>query len=69
MASKFSQSDVTFKDTRKAGGISVRGIQVETDEDGFIEAPADLAKEIEPHGFIRADRPTAESSKTLSLKK
>lgn len=51
-ASKFpKQTQVLFLDTMNRGGISVRGIQLET-EDGIIEGPADLAEEIRPHGFI-----------------
>ena len=55
--SRFPNTQRTYKDTRKCGGISVRGFYLETDADGFIEAPADLAEEIEPHGFLPMERP------------
>ena len=54
---QFPNSIRTYKDTFKRGQISVRGFNLVTDEGGFIEAPADLAKDIEPHGFIPMARP------------
>lgn len=55
-ASKFPNTNVRYADTRECGGITVRGIQLETGSDGFIEGPADLAPEVEPHGFVREDK-------------
>lgn len=51
---------VRFADTRACGALSIRGFQIEPDADGFIEGPADIAKEIEPHGFIAEDKLTPE---------
>ena len=34
----------------------MRGVELQTDSDGFIEGPADLEKDIEPHGFIPAEK-------------
>jgi hypothetical protein len=59
MTSKSSfqkQAFVRFQDTRKYGGITVRGIELQTDQEGFIEGPADLENEIAPHGFIPAEK-------------
>ena len=40
--------------------ISVRGINLETDEKGIVEVPKDVAAELEPHGFTKApDAPPA----------
>lgn len=55
--SKFPNTTTTFFDSRKCGVISVRGFMLEPDEDGFIEGPADMADEIEPHGFVPMERP------------
>lgn len=55
--SSFPSGLTTFKDTKGCGRIVVRGFTLEVDEDGFIEAPADVAREIEPHGFIQQGRP------------
>ena len=60
---KFPNTNRFFKDTRKTGGISVRGFYLEPDADGFIEAPADLADEIFPHGFVPMDRPAQQQGK------
>lgn len=49
--SSFNSSQVRYADTKGAGGITVRGFELETDEDGYIEAPPDLAADIAPHGF------------------
>jgi hypothetical protein len=57
--SKFQQQEVTFFDDRGCGGVSVRGIYLETDSDGCVEGPADIEREIAPHGFVRVDRETA----------
>ena len=54
---QFPNSIRTFKDTFNRGQISVRGFNLVTDKEGFIEAPADLAKDIEPHGFMPMARP------------
>jgi hypothetical protein len=56
--SKFSPKEayVRYQDTRKSGGISIRGVELQTDADGFIEGPADLEKDIAPHGFILAEK-------------
>lgn len=57
MATKFPRhTEVRFKDTRGCGGITVRGIQLESDEDGFVEGPPDLAADIEPHGFVAEEK-------------
>ena len=56
MASKFPNTQRFYQDSRKCGGISVRGFYLETDKDGLVEAPADLADEIFPHGFVPVDR-------------
>ena len=58
MPSKYP-GNVTYKDTKGCGALTVRGFELHTDPDGYIEAPADVAAEIAPHGFIREDRPTA----------
>ena len=47
----------TFKDTRNAGGVSVRGFYLESDAQGYIEAPRELRSELEPHGFLLQERP------------
>jgi hypothetical protein len=67
MSSKFSASEVCYKDTRGSGSISIHGIELHADEDGFIEAPASLAAELAPHGFVKADRPIKPA--TISLPK
>lgn len=55
--SKFSRVvDIAFKDTRGAGVIVVRGIELQSDEDGFVEGPAELEREIAPHGFIPVEK-------------
>lgn len=54
---KFPNQNVTFFDSRRCGGVSVRGFFLETDDDGFVEAPPALADELAPHGFLRKDRP------------
>lgn len=51
---KFVSSMVLFKDTRGAERITVRNIEIECDEHGLFEGPGDLAKDIEPHGFVPA---------------
>jgi hypothetical protein len=56
MASKFSQSEVPYKDTRGCGSITIHGIPLECDSDGFIDAPADMEAELAPHGFVRQER-------------
>ena len=56
MSSKFPNTQRSFHDTRGAGGISVRGFYLESDKDGLVEAPADLAEEMAPHGFVPVDR-------------
>ena len=63
MASTYPNSLRTYKDTFKKGSISVRGFTLETDEDGFIEGPPDIANDIAPHGFVPMARPV----KTLGL--
>lgn len=56
MSNKFPTSQVLYKSTYGADGITVRNIQLECDKEGFIEGPADLEEEIKPHGFIRAEK-------------
>ena len=63
MSSRFPNNTTTYKDTLGKGSISVRGFALTADEDGFIEGPADLAADIEPHGFVPQERP----KKTLGL--
>lgn len=60
--SKFPNQSTTFKDTLGAGGITVRGFYLETDEDGFIEGPLEIADEIKSHGFLPMERPAPQSS-------
>ncbi len=55
--SSFNASQVRYADTKGAGGITVRGFELETDEDGYIEGPPDLAKDVEPHGFFQEGTP------------
>jgi len=55
MTNRFPSTMVLYKDTFGCGGITVRNIPLTCDAEGFIEGPADLATEIEPHGFVRAD--------------
>ena len=55
--SSFISSQIRYADTLATGGITVRGFELQTDEDGLIEAPPDLAKEIEPHGFLAEGTP------------
>jgi len=52
---RFPNTQVMFRDTFAAGNITVRGINLEA-EDGYIEGPADLEKDIEPHGFMRVEK-------------
>ena len=61
--SKFPSSTISFKDTLKTGGITVRGFYLETDPDGFIEGPREIAAEIAPHGFVPEARPAASDDK------
>ena len=56
--SKFSQSEVRYLDTKCSGAVTIRGIPLEADEEGFVEGPPDLWKDIEPHGFVREDKLT-----------
>ena len=58
---KFPNVHRTYKDTKNCGGISVRGFVLESDGQGFIEAPADLAVELEPHGFVPMERPVTQT--------
>jgi hypothetical protein len=60
----FANSMTTYKDTFGKGAISVRGFNLETDEDGFIEGPPDIAADIAPHGFLPMPRP---EKKTLGV--
>ena len=57
MSFQYPSGMTTFKDTYKRGKIVVAGFTLEADEDGFIEAPETLAREIEPHGFVKQARP------------
>jgi hypothetical protein len=54
---KFPSATQTYKDTQKRGVIVIQGIQLESDDDGFIEAPTTFAKDLEPHGFKAEKRP------------
>jgi hypothetical protein len=65
MSFRFPKQDQTYFDSYKRGTISVRGFILEADEDGFIEGPLDIAKDIEPHGFIPMSRPV--KSTTLGM--
>jgi len=49
----FPNSNVRYRDTHDVGGISVEGINLTTDETGFIEAPPRLEGNLAPHGFLR----------------
>ena len=57
MSSIFPTNSATYKDTQGKGRIVVRGYTLTADDQGFIEAPADIADEILPHGFVKAQRP------------
>ena len=59
--SRFPNLLRTFRDSRNCGGISIRGIYLETAEDGFVEAPADMAEEMAAHGFLAEARPSIET--------
>jgi hypothetical protein len=59
---QFPNNMTTFKDTYGRGRINVHGWTLEADADGFIEAPSDLAREIEPHGFVRMARPVKQAT-------
>lgn len=39
--------------------ISVRGMSFDVPEDGRVKAPADIAAELESHGFVRVPPPKA----------
>ena len=56
-AHQFPNQLTTFKDTLNKGSISVRGFNLTCDADGFVEGPADLARDIAPHGFLPMPRP------------
>lgn len=53
---RFPNSQVRFRDTYEAGSITVRGIELQTDENGYVEGPPDLEKDIEAHGFVRVEK-------------
>lgn len=58
MATKTFPNKMTrYLDTRKAGGITIQGIELDTDEDGFVEAPGGFVKEMIPHGFYPEGSP------------
>jgi len=58
MPSKFPvNTNVTYKDTEGRGSISVHNVLLTIDEEGFIEAPANVEEDIKPHGFVRMNRP------------
>lgn len=59
--SKFPNQSTPFKDTLGAGGVTVRGFYLESDEDGFIEGPIEIADEIAPHGFLPQERPVKDA--------
>ena len=62
MSSKFPvNTNVPFKDTENRGSISVHNVLLTVDEEGFIEAPASVAEDIKPHGFIRMQRPAPQA--------
>ncbi len=50
--SKFPSSMAQYVDTRDAGSITIQGVELDTNEDKMVEAPANFAPEMEPHGFL-----------------
>ena len=52
MSTKFPNTNVRFRDTRGAGGVSVEGYELHTDDDGFVEAPPRLQGHLSAHGFL-----------------
>ncbi len=50
--SKF-HSDVRYADTRGYGAITIEGRELETGDDGCVEAPAVLEAQMADHGFVR----------------
>lgn len=56
---RFPNSMAKFYDTRKAGSITIQGIELDTNEDGFVEAPANFAASMAPHGFMQEGTPEA----------
>lgn len=57
----FENSLTTFKDTLNCKRITVRGFNVEVDDDGFVVLPADAAAEVAPHGFVPMRRPAKQA--------
>lgn len=50
--SRFPNSMKRFADTYGSGGISINCVELQTGDDGCVEAPAAFAKEMAPHGFV-----------------
>lgn len=51
--SRFPNRFERFVDTRKAGSITLDGVQLEVDKDGCIEAPFVYADTLASHGFLQ----------------
>ena len=54
---KFPNTMTRYFDSRGAGSITIQGIELDSDEDGFVEAPGGFAKEMIPHGFLPENGP------------
>lgn len=57
--SRFNAQEVSYKDTRSAGSVTVRGFELFADEDGYIYGPPNIEEDIKPHGFVRQEKTMA----------
>lgn len=68
-ANRVPNTYVRYRDTYGSGVITINGFELETDRDGFIEAPATYESELAPHGFLRENSPAHQKWAAAQAKK